>query len=77
MRLIDADELLNRLPDELPYKASVRRVLMQAQDAAVHCKDCRFKSIERGMRYCSVWERFNGAGDDGFCNYGEREGGNA
>jgi hypothetical protein len=31
MRLIDADELLKRLPDDLPYKASVKRVLMQAE----------------------------------------------
>ena len=31
----DADEILRRLPDDLPYKASVRRVLMQAPDADV------------------------------------------
>ena len=35
MRFIDADELLNRLPDDLPYKASVKRVLMQAPSADV------------------------------------------
>ena len=29
MRLIDADEALRRLPDDLPYKSSVRCVLMQ------------------------------------------------
>ena len=29
-RYIDADELLKRLPNDLPYKGSVRRVLMQA-----------------------------------------------
>ena len=29
-RYIDADELLNNLPDDLPYKASVKRVLIQA-----------------------------------------------
>ena len=31
----DADELLNRMPDDLPYKASVKRVLMQAPEADV------------------------------------------
>ena len=31
----DADEILRRLPDDLPYKASVKRVLMQAPDADV------------------------------------------
>lgn len=30
MRLIDADEVLRSLPDDLPYKDSVRRVLIQA-----------------------------------------------
>ena len=30
MRYIDADALLERLPDDLPYKGSVKRVLMQA-----------------------------------------------
>ena len=29
-RYIDADALLNNLPDDLPYKASVKRVLIQA-----------------------------------------------
>lgn len=30
MRLIDADELEKKLPNDLPYKASVKRVLIQA-----------------------------------------------
>lgn len=30
MRLVDADELLVRLPDDLPYKGAVKRVLAQA-----------------------------------------------
>ena len=34
-RYIDADELLNNLPDDLPYKASVKRVLIQAPSADV------------------------------------------
>ena len=29
-RYIDADKLLKNLPDDLPYKASVKRVLIQA-----------------------------------------------
>lgn len=35
MVYIDADELLRTLPDDLPYKASVKRVLMQAPEADV------------------------------------------
>ena len=34
-RYIDADELLNKLPDVLPYKASVKRVLTQAPEVDV------------------------------------------
>ena len=34
-RYIDADELLKNLPDGLPYKASVKRVLIQAPTANV------------------------------------------
>ena len=34
-RYIDADALLNALPDDLPYKASVKRVLIQAPTADV------------------------------------------
>jgi hypothetical protein len=34
-RYIDPDALLSKLPDDLPYKASVKRVLMQAQEADV------------------------------------------
>ena len=34
-RYIDADELLKNLPDDLPYKASVKRVLIQAPTADV------------------------------------------
>lgn len=34
-RYIDADALLDRLPNDLPYKASVKRVLMQAPEVDV------------------------------------------
>ena len=44
-RCIDVDELLNRLPDDLPYKASVKRVLMQAPTADVAPKSEVAKEI--------------------------------
>ena len=34
-RYIDADALLQKLPDDLPYKGSVKRVLIQAPEADV------------------------------------------
>lgn len=34
-RYADIDTILNELPDDLPYKASVKRVLMQASEADV------------------------------------------
>lgn len=38
----------------------------------VRCKDCKHMEIEPCGRYCHVWGFFNGAGDEGFCNYAER-----
>ena len=43
----------------------------------VRCKDCRHMTIMEKIRFCNVWRLPNGAGDDGFCNYGERRGENA
>ena len=34
-RYIEADALLNMLPDDLPYKSSVKRIVMQAPTADV------------------------------------------
>lgn len=44
-RFIDADELLNKLPDDLPYKASVKRVLMQAPTAENESLKAREKEL--------------------------------
>lgn len=32
MKLVDAEKILDRLPDDLPYKSSVKRVLIQAPE---------------------------------------------
>lgn len=41
----------------------------------VRCEDCKrmTRQIGLGTRYCKVWSNFNGMGDEGFCNYGERK----
>ena len=51
MRYIDADAQLERLPDDLPYKASVKRVLMQAPAADV-VEVRHGKWIDIGEHYC-------------------------
>ena len=82
-RLIDANKLIDfidvghlRHPGELCYsEVDVANILLHAPtvDAVpvVRCKDCRHISVERGLCFCNVWEKFNGMGYDGFCNYGE------
>ena len=77
-RYIDTDELLNRLPDDLPYKASVKRVLIQAPAAdvveVVRCKDClKYKAdaINMDVGWCEEFER--GIFEECFCSYGERK----
>ena len=34
-RYVDTDKILQKLPDDLPYKASVKRVLIQAEESDV------------------------------------------
>lgn len=42
----------------------------------VRCKDCKHVHVAPiGFRWCKVWERIQTVGDDGFCNFGERKGG--
>ena len=60
-KYINADELLSRLPDDLPYKGSVKRVLMQAPgvDAVevVRCNDCVYcEKIENEIIH--IWSCF-------------------
>lgn len=39
----------------------------------VRCKDCKNMIVsDKGFRFCNVWCKINGMGDDGYCNYGER-----
>lgn len=82
---IEREATLRNLADDLPYKGSVKRVIMQAPAAdvveVVRCKDCkhwRHETAERIERYeCNI---FSGAYDrgyptnaDDFCSYGERK----
>ena len=78
MRLIDANALIaeyDRVHIGEPGKA--RKLIEDAPTVeaveVVRCKDCRHISVERGLCFCNVWEKFNGMGYDGFCNYGETE----
>ena len=41
----------------------------------VRCRDCKQMIPQSHTRYCTVWHGTNGMGDDGFCNYGERNDG--
>ena len=41
MKLINVDELIMQLPDDLPYKSSVSKVLAQAQELHIFkCPNC-------------------------------------
>lgn len=55
--------------------AQVKKAPAVAAVEVVRCRDCKYMEIEPSGRYCHVWGFFNGAGDDGFCNYGEKRGG--
>ena len=80
MRYIDADALLNNLPDDLPYKASVKRVLIQAptEDVVevVRCKDCKYCDTYRNWNnreYLGcTWAYTTEVDPNHYCSYGER-----
>ena len=79
-RYIDADKLLHRLPNDLPYKASVKRALIQAPTAdvveVVRCEKCRAFD-----EYHYPVEDFDGRcildgierDKDFYCGYGKRK----
>jgi DNA-directed RNA polymerase subunit RPC12/RpoP len=53
-KYINANELLHDLPDDLPYKGSVRRVLMQAPTAdVVEVKHGEWIWLEGNLYECS------------------------
>ena len=77
-RYIDSDKILNTLPNDLPYKASVKRVLMQA-DAVdiVHCKDCKYKVVTAEAGYdphdiVCAYHASDGFDETDFCSAAER-----
>lgn len=85
-RYIDADALLSRLPDDLPYKSSVKRVLTQAHTAdvveIVRCKDCKYWDANdskrmQGICLCGKKHFYYGSEfypfAEDFCSYGERK----
>ena len=81
-KYIDVEALLNNLPDDLPYKASVKRVLMQAPSTdvveVVRCKDCKHGTLFYGEIKCTVDEDGDDCGlimyhdPQHYCRYGER-----
>ena len=78
MRLIDANALIAEYDRvHIGEQGKARKMIADAPAVeaveVVRCKDCRHISVERGLCFCNVWEKFNGMGYDGFCNYGETE----
>lgn len=72
-----AIEIIDKSPTidiDRPTRSQFKRMAVQlGYEKVVHCKDCRHISVERGLCFCNLWEKFNGMGYDGFCNYGETE----
>ena len=59
-RYIDADELLNRLPDDLPYKSSVKRVLIQAPtEDVVEVRHGEWIRYGQDYKRCSLCGKVN------------------
>lgn len=76
----DFDWLKSRGSEDIQFRELIERLengVIPAADVApvVRCKDCKHMEFQGECegRYCKVWGFFNSAGDDGFCNYGERK----
>ena len=80
-KLISAEALKTAIRDDASIDGrNYARMKMhineaQAVDAVevVRCKDCVHMKNQFHARWCNVWCMYNGMGDDGFCNYGERK----
>lgn len=81
-RYIDADNLLSKLPDDLPYKASVKRVLVQAPTvdvvavrhaywkATTHITESkRGREIHSKLYNCSNCDAPNGRKKSSYCHW--------
>lgn len=70
-KLIDAYDLLEKLPEDLPYKASVRRVLTQAPEGITRCKRCAYAQPITNSKNV-ICKAFKGARfQTDFCSFGE------
>lgn len=85
-RLVYAEDALANIEREKPYltdvgyihaKSAVNSAPTVDAKPVVRCKDCVHMENRFNARFCKVWCMFNGMGDDGFCNYGERRTDNA
>ena len=70
-KLVDVDKLLYALPDDLPYKSSVKRVLIQAPNAVVSCPDCKYHRDIDGFHYCCKHGVYCPDDSEYFCAYGD------
>lgn len=81
-KFINADELLSKLPDDLPYKASVKRVMMQAPTEDVvevvhaYWKETNhitispnFREIHSKLYNCSNCDAPNGRKKSSYCHW--------
>lgn len=75
-KYINVEKVLNTLPDDLQYKASVKRVLIQAptEDVVevVRCKDCKYwQDNNNGYPHEECrWYKGETPDADDFCSYG-------
>ena len=66
-------KMLTMYQDELIPGFRQKIEELEKNQINVHCKECVHMKEKFNARFCEVWCMFNGMGDEGFCNYGERE----
>lgn len=72
-KMIDPKEKINLLYVSQLAFDQMQRIPTVDAEVVVRCKDCKHMIRKLGACYCYAWGHFNGAGEDGFCNYGEQK----
>lgn len=76
-KFINAEKLKAKIPDDMPYKGAIRRLLEQAEEDVVRCKGCAYLwEISKGNFWCDrLGDSYNSfkVSPTDFCSMGKKK----
>lgn len=72
--IVDGETHLDTLAEGYTEADHLLRFRALTVDAVpvVRCRECKHMRRDNVGIFCETWKGYNGCGEDGFCNYGER-----